>query len=114
MSFILTIIANAISLFVLDIVFSNIQFANYSAILITALALTIVNAVVKPILKLLSLPLTIITLGLFSLVVNAIVLLLAFKFSNDSYIAGFGTAIFASIILGIINPFIAKIFDSRK
>lgn len=114
MGFVASWIINALSLWILDVLFSNIHFVNYQAIIITALALMLVNAVIKPILKVLSLPLTILTFGLFSFVVNALVLMLAFKMSSGSNIDGFGTAILASIVLGIINPFIERIFTKNQ
>lgn len=114
MGFVVSWIVNALSLWVLDLLFSNIHFVGYQAIIFTALALMLVNAVIKPILKLLSLPLTILTFGLFSFIVNALVLMLAFKMSSGSNIDGFGTALLASIVLGIINPLIGKIFNKEQ
>lgn len=113
MGFVVSWIVNAISLWIIDALFTNIHFINYQAIIVTALVLMIVNAIIKPILKLLSLPLTLITFGLFSFVVNALVLILAFKMSSGSSIDGFGTALLASIVLGIINPFISKLFTKK-
>lgn len=114
MGFVASWIVNALSLWVIDLLFSNINFVNFQAIIVTALALMLVNAIIKPILKLLSLPLTILTFGLFSFVVNALVLMLAFKMSSGSNIGGFGTALLASIVLGIINPFISRLFAKEK
>ncbi|MDU5914288.1 MAG: phage holin family protein [Anaerococcus vaginalis] len=106
-------LVNAISLYILDILFSGISFTENKAIIITALLLVFVNAIIKPILKLLSLPLTIITLGLFSFIVNAIVLQIAFNLSSGAMIDSFSTAIFASIILAIINPVIEDLFQKK-
>ncbi|WP_049690870.1 phage holin family protein [Anaerococcus jeddahensis] len=106
-------LVNAISLYILDILFSGISFTENKAIIITALLLVFVNAIIKPILKLLSLPLTIITLGLFSFIVNAIVLQTAFNLSSGAMIDSFSTAIFASIILAIINPVIEDLFQKK-
>ena len=60
MTFLIQWIANAISLYLLDILFDGITFTENKAIIITALILMFVNAIIKPILKLLSLPLTIV------------------------------------------------------
>ncbi|MDD7305380.1 MAG: phage holin family protein [Peptoniphilaceae bacterium] len=113
MGFIASRIVNGLSLWVLDLLFTNIHFVNYQAIIVTALALVIVNAIIKPVLELLSLPLTILTFGLFSFVVNALVLMLAFNMSSGSSIDGFSTAFLASIVLSIINPLIAKLFTKE-
>lgn len=109
MTLIVDFLVNAASLWVLDVLFDNISFSSYSVLFVTAFALMIVNALVKPILKILSLPLTILTLGLFSFVVNALVLMLAFNLTKGAYIGGLGTAILASIVLAIINPIFMKL-----
>lgn len=106
-----TLIANLISIFVLDALFSNIQFATSGTMILFAIVLGIVNMFIKPILKILSLPLTILTFGIFSLVVNALVLMIAFKFTPNAYIASFGTAFWAAIVLGFINSFVMKVFE---
>ena len=106
-------IVNAISLYVIDFLFSGINFTETKALLITALLLVFVNAIIKPILKLLSLPLTILTLGLFSFIVNAIVLEIAFNLASGASINSFWTALLASIILAIINPAISNFFDKK-
>lgn len=106
-----TLIANFISIYVIDLLFKSIHFYSSGAILVLAIVLGLVNIFIKPILKLLSLPLTILTFGIFSLVVNAIVLMIAFKFTPNAYIASFGTAFWASIVLSIVNSFVRQIFE---
>lgn len=113
MTFLVQWIVNALSLYILDILFEGITFSQNKAIIITALLLMVVNAIIKPILKLLSLPLTIITFGLFSFIVNAIVLEIAFNLASGASINSFGTALIASIILAIINPAISNFFDKK-
>ncbi|MDD7433922.1 MAG: phage holin family protein [Peptoniphilaceae bacterium] len=102
MGLLITWVANGISLWILDALFSIIQFQDNKTLIITALMLTLVNAIVKPILKILTLPLTILTLGLFSFVVNAIVLSFAFFLGGAEPIS-LGWAIIAGIVLGFIN-----------
>lgn len=106
-----TLIANIISIFILNELFSSIYFATVGTMILFAIILGIVNMFVKPILKFLSLPFTILTLGIFSLVVNALVLMLAFKLTPNASIASFGSAFLASIVLGIINSFVIKLFE---
>ena len=113
MTFLVRWIVNALSLYILDILFEGITFSQNKDIIITALLLMLVNAIIKPILKLLSLPLTIITFGLFSFIVNAIVLEITFNLASGASINSFGTALIASIILAIINPAISNFFDKK-
>lgn len=94
---------NALGLWILDNLMSGVMFYDYMTLLFTALMITLLNMTLKPILKILSLPFTILTLGLFSLVINTVVLELAFALSQGSFISGFGTAFIASIILSVVN-----------
>lgn len=78
-----------------------------------ALALALVNATIKPIMKVLSLPITIITLGIFSLVINALMLELASWLSIGLFDAGievasFGSAFFGAIIISIVYSVVSK------
>ena len=96
-------IVNTLSLWLLDMMLSGIAFSNVSSLLATGLVLGMLNATVKPLLKVISLPVTVLTLGLFSLIINALVLELAFNLIGGTYISSFGTAIWAALLLGIMN-----------
>lgn len=94
--------ANILSLWVVDVLMKSIAFYDFWALALTALLLSILNVTLKPFLKLLSLPISILTLGLFSWVIDGIVLYLAIKLSG-SYISSFGMAVVDSIILSLVN-----------
>lgn len=70
---------------------------------ILAVVLGIINLFIKPVISLLTLPITIVTLGLFSLVINAFLIILASKIVPGFYIDGFITALLFSILLSLIN-----------
>ena len=74
---------------------------------LAALVLGIINAFVKPVVKLLTLPITVVTLGLFSLVLNALFVMLAAKIEPGFSVSGFWTAFFASIFITLL----ALLFD---
>lgn len=99
-------IATSIALWATSYIFSGIQFQTASALAISALLLGFANAVVKPILILLTLPLTVFTLGLFLLVINALVLMLVSSLVEGFTLSGFWTAFFASIFISVISVFI--------
>lgn len=101
---------NAVSLWIIDRFSESIAFSDVWAIVFTALALTILNQTIKPILKVVSFPLTVVTFGLFSLVLNGAVLWAAFALSNGSSIASFGSAIWISIVLAILNSILDSLF----
>ncbi len=98
-----SLVVNFLALFLVDQLFNWVAIDSYVTILVMALVLTILNATVKPILKFLCFPVTILTFGLFSLVINGLVLQLTFMFVDGAYIASFGGTIIASIIISIAN-----------
>lgn len=71
--------------------------------LVAAIILGILNTLVKPILTLLTLPINILSLGLFTLVINGIILALAAAFVEGIHIANFGWAILAALVISIVN-----------
>jgi putative membrane protein len=71
--------------------------------LVLALVLGLINMVIRPIILLLTLPLTIVTLGLFSLVVNALLIMLADFIVPDFSVNGFWTALLFSLIVSVVN-----------
>jgi putative membrane protein len=93
----------ALSLWIVSEIFSGIRFADGRSLLIAALVLGFVNAIVRPVLVLLTLPLTVITLGLFLLVLNALMLMLVSSLVSGFVVASFGTAFLASIVLSIVS-----------
>ena len=88
-------------------IFSGMKFADGGSLLIAALLLGFANAVVKPLLILFTLPLTIVTMGLFLLVVNALMLMLVSAVVSGFTISGFWTAFFASIFISIFSLFVS-------
>jgi len=71
--------------------------------LVLAIVLGLINVFIKPIVSILTLPLTIVTLGIFSLIVNAVFILIAAKVVPGFSVSGFWTAFFFSIILSLVN-----------
>jgi putative membrane protein len=93
----------ALSLWGASLVFNGIRFASTSALIISALLLGFANAVLRPLLFFLTLPLTLLTLGFFVLVINALMLLLVAKLVKGFTISGFWTAFFASLFISILS-----------
>ncbi|KRL56529.1 MAG: phage holin family protein [Furfurilactobacillus sp.] len=83
--------------------------------LVASLVLAILNAAIKPILVVLSLPITFLTLGLFSIVINALMLELTSFFvgAQNFHIANFGMAMLAAIIMSICNAVISGYFSKE-
>ena len=82
----------AVSLWVTSLLFSGIKFASTPALIFSALLLAFANAVLRPLLVILTLPLTLLSLGFFLLIINALMLLLVAKLVSGFKISGFWTA----------------------
>lgn len=82
------------------------------ALLGAALLLGIINALVRPVLLLLSLPFIIVTMGLFILVINALLVLFVSKVIPGFHVAGFWTALFSGIVIGLFNWILSSFFRS--
>lgn len=78
------------------------------------MVLAILNAIVKPILTILTLPITIVTLGLFLLVINALMILLADRFMDSLTVDGFWWALIYSILLSIVSGFVGGLVKDKK
>ena len=91
----------ALGLWVAEKLLSGIEIASVPTLLLAAALLGFVNAVVRPLIVILTLPITLITLGLFLLVINAAMLELVAWLLPGVYIAGFSDAILGSIIISI-------------
>lgn len=113
MNFILTIAGNMAALWLAQMILPGMYITQSSdtsqavlVYLILGLILTLLNMLVRPIIKFLTFPLYILTFGLFSLVVNAIIIGLTGALSSSLYINGFWTAVFAGLIVSIVASFV--------
>ncbi|HXZ96048.1 MAG TPA: phage holin family protein [Burkholderiales bacterium] len=93
----------ALSLWVASHVFHGITFESKSSLIVSALLLGFVNAIIRPVLILLTLPLTLITFGFFILILNAFMVLLVSSIVRGFKVSGFWTAFFASIFISILS-----------
>ena len=93
----------SLSLWVASLLFNGIRFSSTGSLIISALLLGFANAVLRPLLVILTLPLTLVTLGFFLLVINALMLLLVAKVVSGFKISGFWTAFFASLFISILS-----------
>jgi putative membrane protein len=100
----------ALSLWVASHIFSGIRFESTSALVVSALLLGFANAIVKPVLVLLTLPLTLLSFGLFLLVINALVLLLVAALVKGFKVSGFWTALFASLFVSLLSIVFGALF----
>jgi len=110
-SFVITWAITALSLWVASYLFRGIKFEGAGSIIIAALLLGFANAIVRPLLIILTLPLTLLTFGLFLLVINALMIMLVSALVRGFSVSGFWTALFASIFISILSFFISATID---
>ena len=94
---------NAFALWVTSLLVPGIEAGSIGATLLAAAVLGVLNALLRPILLLLTLPITVVTLGLFALVINAAMLMLAASIVEGFVVSGFWAAFFGSIVLSIVS-----------
>ncbi|WP_339838844.1 phage holin family protein [uncultured Maribacter sp.] len=108
MKLILRVLLSALSVIILANVLPNVSVDNFMTAIIVAVVLSLLNFLVKPILVILTLPVTIVTFGLFLLIINAIIILLA-----DKLIDGFSVSnIWWALIFSLLLSFLQSIFFS--
>jgi putative membrane protein len=108
MNFLMRIIVTSVIAFGLSYILRGVHIDTFWAAIIFALVLAILNAIVKPILILLTLPITILTFGLFLFVINAAIILLTTEFVKGFRVDGFWWALLFSLLLSIITSVLYK------
>lgn len=113
MRLLLRLIITAAVAYGLSKVLSGIEVADFWTAFIFAVILALLNVFVKPILILLTLPVTILTLGLFLFVINALVILLASRIVEGFVVENFWWGLLFALLLSIINTFINNQIDKE-
>lgn len=111
MNFLGQLLINILALFVASNVVPGFTIDNLKTALITAILIGVSNTFIKPLLKLITLPLTVITLGLWAFFINVFLLLVIANLVPGFEIASFMTAVFASILLSLVSAFLSHATD---
>ena len=127
MNFILKLLVSALAVMITAYFLSGVTIGNnqfyagdspelnrFVTALLVAIVLAFLNTIVKPILTILSLPITFFTLGLFLLAINAFIILFANKLVDGFHVDGFWTALWFSLILSIVNGILDYFFTPKK
>jgi len=107
MSFLINWLLSGLAIVITAYLLPGVHLSGIKAALLTAVALGLINAIIKPVLKLLTLPLTIMTLGLFSLALNALLIMLTAKLVPGFQVQGFLWALAFSLVLALVNWFLS-------
>ncbi|GHA60993.1 phage holin family protein [Pontibacter akesuensis] len=110
MGFILRIILTGAAAMLAAYLLPGVDIDGFLTAIILALVLAVLNAVVRPVLVFLTIPVTILTLGLFLLVINAVIILLASWMIEGFEVAGFISALLFSIVISIVVAILDMIF----
>jgi len=109
-----TWLATALSLLIVDLIVPGVDIATFVAAILAAVVIGFINASVKPILSILSLPITLLTLGAFSLIVNGFCFWLAAVLVPGFSVKGIIGFILGPVVLSLANTFLSKYFASRS
>ena len=96
-------IISAVALMIVAHLVSGFHIQSFGTALVASLVIGFINATLGMLLKIATFPLTIVTLGLFLFVINALVLLIASRLVNGFFVASFGTALVAAIVLSLVH-----------
>ena len=112
MRLIISIIVNGLAIGLTAALLPGIHIVpfSYTTLLLLGLVFGVINAIIRPVVNLLSLPITILSLGLWQLVLNALMLYLGSLFVSELKIDGFWWAILGGIVMGIIGAILEGIF----
>jgi putative membrane protein len=103
MRLLVTWVINAVALFALPYLFTAIHVGSFTNAMIAALVLGLINALIRPILVILTLPVTILTLGLFILVINGLLFWFVGSLNLGFRVDGFWTAVLGAVVYSVIS-----------
>jgi len=113
-NFIIRLLVNALALWAAATVVSGITLSgDFGSILIVAVIFGVLNAVLKPLLVIFSIPFLVLTLGLFALVLNGAMLLITARLTDHLSVAGLGSAILGSLVISVVTMLLGKALEDQ-
>lgn len=109
MGLVINWLASALIILIAAYILPGVHVENFWTALVVAVVLGVLNMLVKPLLVVLTLPITVVTLGLFLLVINALLVLLASQIVPGFQVDGFWWAVLFSIVISLINTLTARV-----
>lgn len=114
MGFLVRMLLSALAVVIVSYLLPGVRVDGFFAAFIVAVLLSLLNLVVKPILVILTIPLTVFTLGMFLLVINALIILIADAVIPGFFVDGFWWALIFSILLSIVNALLTDLSGSKR
>ncbi len=114
MNFLLRIVITAVVAFALSSVLPGIHIDTFWTAIVLSLVLAVLNFLLKPLLIILTLPITILTFGFFLFIINALIVLLASKFVDGFRVRSFGWALLFSLLLSLLTSLLYRDKDKEE
>lgn len=112
MKIIINLIVTALIVYLLSNFLPGISVDGFGSSVIVVIVLAILNFIVKPILQIISIPITILSLGLFLFVINAIIILLCSSLVGGFHVDGFWSALLFSLVLSIVQSIVGALISN--
>ncbi len=112
--FVIRWVINALLLMLIPYIVPNVSVASFYTAMVTALVLALFNAIIKPILMILTLPINILTLGLFTLIINGLLFWFISSFVKGFDVLGFWPAFWAALVYSIFSILISWLVDKPQ
>ncbi len=106
---IIQLLINALAFYITAYIVPGFIISGWQTLLVMSVVWGILTLLIRPILLILTLPITIVTLGLFTFVINAVLLLILSSIVPGFIVTGFGTALIAAIVLSVVNIFLSSL-----
>lgn len=107
-------LVNAVAIILAAYILPGVTVSGIGSALILAVVLGLINALIRPLVLILTLPINILTLGLFTLVINALLILLADRITPGFAVSGFWWALLFSLVLSVINGILHSLIRPAK
>ena len=114
MNFIIKLIISTLAVMMVSYILPGVHVQSFGIALMVACVLAFLNALIKPILVLFTLPITLITLGLFLLVINAIIIIITDRLIDGFEVSSFGIALLFSLILSIVTSVMVSLAGQNQ
>ncbi len=109
--FVLRLIVNALAVYLTSILLNGVVINDFITAILVSIVLGIVNTLIKPLLLIFTLPFNILTLGLFTWVINALMVLLAQNLVSGFHVSSFGWAILFSLVLSVVSSLLYSLVE---
>ena len=111
---ILKLLLTAVAVFILAHVLTGVHVDGYTTAIIVSVVLSLLNLFVKPILVIFTLPITVLTLGLFLLIINALIIVLAGNLIDGFSVSSIWTAVLFSVLLSVLESILHSLLKEDK